>query len=56
MLSIVFQIIRLALEVRKSQRDVEWYFEHKLSMMMVKLKRYKCAHSRLFAVRFLYIH
>lgn len=58
MLSIVFQTIRLVLEARKNQRDAEWYFVHKLHMMMDKLKHYKCAHSRLFAVSYFiyYLH
>lgn len=46
MWNIVFLIIRLGHVVRKSPHDAAWCFVHKLHMTTVKLKRYKCVHSK----------
>lgn len=51
MLNTGFPSIQPVHAVRKSQRDAAWYSAHKLHTMMGKLKRCKCVHNRLFAVR-----
>lgn len=50
MLSIGFLIKQLDQEVKRNPRVVAWYSVHKLHMTTVLSKRYKCVHSKLFAV------